>query len=121
MTSAELADMDRHLKSIAQEGLRTSMANHDDDMPHLSDFRLKVLDTIESGKSPLDPTLSAADRRQVLWALDFLLEHRLIDVGLRLTVRGAAALAPKPVGESDRNKRRRGWYDDVMKKKGEGG
>jgi hypothetical protein len=50
-----------------------------------------------------------------LWALDALLEKGMIDIGVRMTDRGLAALAPKPLGMSDRNQRRCGWDDPVSK------
>ena len=73
------------------------------DPNHLTPYRLEVLGQIQDGKSPLRAELPTYDRRQVLWAIDALLERNMIDLGFRLTTKGIAALAPKPIGTSDRN------------------
>jgi hypothetical protein len=85
------------------------------DPSHLTPYRLEVLGQIQDGNSPFTPGLGTYDRRQILWALDALFEKGLIEIGIRLTSKGVEALAPKPIGSSDRNVRRYGWYDPVTK------
>ncbi len=73
------------------------------DDTYLSPFRRGVLEEIRRGRTLLDPQLHTDDRRQVLWAADFLFERGMIQVGFRITEQGLAALAPKPIPRREGN------------------
>ena len=73
------------------------------DPNHLTAFRRKILAMIRRGQTPLDPMLAVADRRQVLWATDALLDRGMIEIGFRITRKGLDALEWKSIKKSEGN------------------